>query len=262
VRSGSSNLLTPRRPARWRQSPTLRRRRPTDLASSTSWPGYLCRRPPDKIVGHRLEILSVGGCRQANPYYPGGYPASCFSQLGLFGLSAAEVPDPSQVPPEHIYQAFGIGGRFAAPNDGSALLGAPVLSPHYSALIASLRPQEAVEMWDWLLEHGHLSPLNGVESLMFPAGAPCGSDQAIWNQLKGSWNLSLQALGWVATWPNGAGKRQCCGKLRPRTRSAERISPTGTQRPSLDPDACPDFRECSFAISVADPVRRTHAFVL
>ena len=28
-------------------------------------------------------------------YYPANYPASCFARLGLFGLSAAEVPDPS-----------------------------------------------------------------------------------------------------------------------------------------------------------------------
>ncbi|MEJ2738111.1 MAG: glycoside hydrolase family 3 C-terminal domain-containing protein, partial [Anaerolineae bacterium] len=129
-------------------------------------------------------------------YYPTHYPESCFSQLGLFGLSAAEVPDPSSVPPGSIYQAFGVGGRFAAANDGSALFGAPVVVPHYAALIASLRPEEAIEMWDWLRKDGPFSPLNNVESLMFPAGSDCDSAVMVWNQLKGSWNLSLQTLGW------------------------------------------------------------------
>jgi hypothetical protein len=100
------------------------------------------------------------------------------------------------VPQGSIYQAFGIGGRFASPNDGSALLGAPVVVPHYAAMIASLRPQEAIEMWDWLIDDGHFSPLNNAESLLFPASSGCDSAAMVWNQLKGSWNLSLQTLGW------------------------------------------------------------------
>ena len=75
-------------------------------------------------------------------------------------------------------------------------LGAPVVIPHDAALIASLRPDEATRMWDWLIEYGHFSPLNNVESLMFPAGAGCDSGAFVWNHLKGSWNLSLQTLGW------------------------------------------------------------------
>jgi hypothetical protein len=55
-------------------------------------------------------------------YYPSHYPESCFTQLGLFGLSAAEVPDPSLVPQADIYQALCAGGRFGPANDGSALL--------------------------------------------------------------------------------------------------------------------------------------------
>ncbi len=31
---------------------------------------------------------------------------------------------------------------------------------------------------------------------MFPANVNCDSTTIVWNQLKGSWNLSLQALGW------------------------------------------------------------------
>jgi hypothetical protein len=129
-------------------------------------------------------------------YYPIRYPQSCSSQLGLFGLSAAEVPKPALVPQASVYQAFGVGGRFASPNDGAALLGAPVVVPHYAAMIASLRPDEAIEMWDWLISAGYFTPLTNVESLMFPVGSGCDSVMLIWNQLKGSWNLSLQTLGW------------------------------------------------------------------
>jgi hypothetical protein len=128
-------------------------------------------------------------------YYPKYDSDSCFSQLGLFGLSAGEGPSPSAVPQNGIYQAFGIGGAFASVNDGSAL-GSPVVTPHYSAMVASLRPEETIEMWDWLITNGHFSPLNNVESLMFPTGTNCDPTTVIWNQLKGSWNLSLQTLGW------------------------------------------------------------------
>ena len=124
-------------------------------------------------------------------------PTTCFAKLGLFGLSAGEVPNPSRVSQDSIYQAFGVGGHFAASaNNGSAWQGAPIVAPHYSAMIASLRPQEAVKLWDWLIQYGHFSPLNNVESLMFPANSSCDSDAVVWNQLKGSWNLSLQTLGW------------------------------------------------------------------
>jgi hypothetical protein len=129
-------------------------------------------------------------------YYPTHYPQSCFTHLGLFGLSAAEVPGPSSVPQTSIYQAFGVGGRFAPANDGSALLGGPVVVPHYAAMIASLGPGEATEMWDWLIERGYFTPLTNVESLMFSTGSSCEPAQVAWNHLKGSWNLSLQTLGW------------------------------------------------------------------
>jgi hypothetical protein len=128
-------------------------------------------------------------------YYPAYDPKSCFTQFDLFGLSAGEVPSPSMVAINNIYQAYGIGGAFAPPNDGS-ILGAPVVAPHYSATIASLRPEETIAMWDWLIANGHFSPLNNVESLMFPVAANCDSTTIAWNQLKGSWNLSLQTLGW------------------------------------------------------------------
>lgn len=130
-------------------------------------------------------------------YYPDNYPASCFTQLGLFGLSAAEVPDPSTVMTPLIYQPFGVGGQFSPPNDGAALLGAPVVIPHYSAMAASITPTKSISMWSWLIDNDLFTPLNNVESLMFPADSvSCQAEELVWNELKGSWNLALQTLGW------------------------------------------------------------------
>jgi hypothetical protein len=129
-------------------------------------------------------------------YYASNDPSSCITQFGLFGLSAAEAAVPARVTKDDIYQAFGVGGQFASVNDGTALLGSPVITPHYSAMIASLFPQTAIRVWNWLITYGHFSPLNNVESLTFPSGSICDSTNAEWNQLKGSWNLALQTLGW------------------------------------------------------------------
>lgn len=93
-------------------------------------------------------------------------------------------------------QAFGVGGRDPEPNDDAALLGAPVVTPHYAALIASPRPDEAIHIWKWLIANGLFTPLNNAESLMFPLGAPCNPGAVVWNHMKGSWNLALQTLGW------------------------------------------------------------------
>jgi hypothetical protein len=111
----------------------------------------------------------------------------------LLGLSAAEVPDLSAVPIAQTYQAFGVGGEIPA-NDGTDLLGHAVVIPHYAGLAASLRPNEAEALWEWLEERGLSTPLNGVESLMFVDEPAC--EDVVWNSLKGSWNLSLQTLGW------------------------------------------------------------------
>jgi hypothetical protein len=125
-------------------------------------------------------------------YHNSGY---CFDQLDLFGLSAAEVPAPEMV--TNTYQAFGVGGQHTTDAiSGSTLLGAPVAVPHYSAMIASLRPTETITMWTWLINEGPLSPLNNVESLMFPTTTNCTASDMKWNHQKGSWNLALQTLGW------------------------------------------------------------------
>ena len=129
-------------------------------------------------------------------YYASENASSCLAQSGLYGLSAAEVPAPARVPKGSIYQAFGLGGQFAGANDGADLLGSPVVAPHYSALIASLRPEAAIQMWDWLITNGYFSPLNNVESLAFTGSGNCDPENLEWNHLKGSWNLSLQTLGW------------------------------------------------------------------
>jgi hypothetical protein len=154
--------------------------------------------PPDgpDIWGTDWPAYRMEAARTQIAYYPTHAPQSCVSELGLFGLSAGEVPDPSALTDGGIYQALGTGGRFAEANDGRALLGAPVVVPHYAAMIASLHPTEAIEMWAWLIENGFLTPLTNVESLMFPAGSSCAASAMQWNQLKGSWNLALQALGW------------------------------------------------------------------
>jgi len=139
-------------------------------------------------------------------YYPATLPDSCFTQLGLFGLSAGEVPAPWLVTKNNIYQAYGVGGAFGGSNDGLGF-GAPVVTPHYSAMIASLHPNKSLKMWKWLIKKGYFTPLNDVESLMFMNESDCTPSNVQWNQLKGSWNLSLQTLGWGRYLAEKNGKR-------------------------------------------------------
>lgn len=122
-------------------------------------------------------------------FYPETDPASCFAQLGLFGLSAGEMPDGT-------YLTLGVGGSAQPPETGAERLGAPAITPHYAGLIASLRPDEAIRMATWLITNGLFTPLNNVESMMFPPGASCDRSGAVWNHSKLSWNLALQTLGW------------------------------------------------------------------
>jgi len=129
-------------------------------------------------------------------YYSASDSPSCYHDEGWFGLSAGEVPDPASVPQQQIYQAFGVGGQFSPANDGKALLGTAVIVPHYLAMTAYRHPQEALEVWDWLINAGYFSPLNNVESLQAPPSSDCAALDLVWNHLKGSWNLSLQTLGW------------------------------------------------------------------
>ena len=130
-------------------------------------------------------------------YYTNHYSAThCFNRNNLFGLSAGEVPTPWTVTPNAIYQAFGVGGQHAPAFDGSPLLGAPVVVPHYSAMIPTLQPTNVLTVWHWLINDGPFSPLNNIESLLYKEGTGCGATDMQWNHLKGSWNLVLQTLGW------------------------------------------------------------------
>lgn len=110
----------------------------------------------------------------------------------LFGSSAAEHAEPWAVPEDAIYQAFGLGGRFAPRNDGVQFVGHPIAAPHYAAMIAARAPQPAEIMLDFLWQRGLLTPLNAVESVYGTHGEALTLH---WNSLKGSWNLGLAALG-------------------------------------------------------------------
>lgn len=112
-----------------------------------------------------------------------------------FGVSASEVPEAWAVSEDMVYGAWGLGGHNHTVNDGSDVVGAPIVAPHYAAMVAAEEPAAAACMFADLIETGRLSPLNNAESV--------GPG---WSSLKGSWNLSLQALG-------AARSRSCDGYL-------------------------------------------------
>jgi hypothetical protein len=118
-------------------------------------------------------------------YYVEVNPYPAYRDTELFGLSAAEVPV------GRGYQPFGVGGH-KPPNDGSTSLGSPVIVPHYAAMISSIYLDESLRVFRWLENHGLISPLNNVESMLID---PDGKIR--WNGLKGSWNLALMTLGWA-----------------------------------------------------------------
>lgn len=152
--------------------------------------------PHADVWGTDWRTYRQAAARAQAEYFDVHHPDSCAARTGLFGLSAAEVPAPDAVEKASIYQAFGVGGRSSAVNDGCELLGSPVVVPHYSAMTAALQPDRSLETWTWLIEEGHFSPLNNVESLMHAPASSCDPAALQWNALKGSWNLALQSLGW------------------------------------------------------------------
>jgi hypothetical protein len=124
---------------------------------------------------------------EAPPACPRPHPPyTCYAQTGLFGLSAAEIPEPSLASPLHqiyqLYQPFGAGGE-SPPNDGRPSPPYPVVVPHYAGGITSLRPTESMAMSKVLQNGGLLTPLSNVESLM--AGET--RSPVMWNACKGSW---------------------------------------------------------------------------
>ncbi len=116
-----------------------------------------------------------------------------YADLPICCASAAEVPEPWAVPAGAEYQAFGVNGRIAD-NDGTDLIGHRVGAPHYPAMIASLEPVAAAENWDFLKSQGAVSPLNVAESVYVDHDND--ENRAVWNPLKGSWNLLLATLGY------------------------------------------------------------------
>lgn len=114
-----------------------------------------------------------------------------YEGYGLFGLSASEVPEPWSVSEDKVYGAWGVGGHNGQANDGTSIAGYPVIAPHYASLIAKNHPYEFEEIFLYLIEKkGIFTPLNNIESLGID-----NDGNLRWNSLKGSWNLSLQALG-------------------------------------------------------------------
>jgi hypothetical protein len=122
-----------------------------------------------------------------------------YKDYGLFGLSAAEVPEPWMVEEGEVYRAWGVGGHNGTPQDGINLVGYPIIAPHYAAMVWPEHPDESANVFRYLMEtHNLFTPLNNVESLGIDIdGNPH------WNSLKGSWNLSLQALGISRDLSNG-----------------------------------------------------------
>ena len=112
------------------------------------------------------------------------------SDLGLFGLSAAERPEGWDPDPDHIYQAYGTGGQDPTALDGSNR----VVALHYSGMIAQMQKEAAEAMWVSLRQSGVISPLNNLESMQ--VNPTSGAIEFI-NYLRGSWNLALQAEGWA-----------------------------------------------------------------
>lgn len=109
---------------------------------------------------------------------------------GLFGLSAAEIPEGED------YAAYGVGGEAPA-NDGNG----EVFVLHYPGMISDIKLTEATRMWETLLERNLdflqntiiISPLNNMESMRVNKT----TGKLTINHLKGSWNLALQAEGWA-----------------------------------------------------------------
>lgn len=124
-----------------------------------------------------------------NPFY---------AQAGLFGLSAAEVPDIA-IAPSILYLAYGTGGK-GEPEDGND----SVIVLHYAGMIADIRPVDAANLWQTLRDRAYpfmskiiLSPLNNMESM--DVDKQTGALTV--NHFRGAWNLSLQAEGWALADP-------------------------------------------------------------
>lgn len=124
-----------------------------------------------------------------------------YSGKGLFGLSACEAPEKWEVA-GNTYWPWGVGGHNGlGPIDGSAtipgcfgadcppVVGYPIVSPHYAAMTCKEHPSACRKMFNYLISQHRFSPLNNTES------AGIKDSDLKWSDSKGSWNLSMQALG-------------------------------------------------------------------
>lgn len=137
--------------------------------------------------GNDWSIYRKQAYRKQKDYFLDHY----YHPKSLFGLSACEVPEPWRVLEEQVYSAWGVGGHNGEANDGSSLVGYPIIAPHYPAMLAAEQPVSFERLFKYLiLKKKILTPLNNVESFGIDA-----KNQLRWNSLKGSWNLSLQSLG-------------------------------------------------------------------
>jgi hypothetical protein len=128
--------------------------------------------------------------RQASEKQVDYFSKHRYSEYGLFGLSASEVPDPWDFNPSQSYSAWGVGGYNNTDNNGTSIVGYPIIAPHYASLVSNEYPYKFDILFKYLMDNIIFTPLNNVESLGID-----DDDMIKWNSLKGSWNLSLQILG-------------------------------------------------------------------
>lgn len=146
-----------------------------------------CSSCQNDIWGNNWQNYRREAFLKQKNYFSGHY----YNSLGLFGLSASEVPEPWTVHENDVYGAWGVGGHNNQPNDGTPEpVGYPVIAPHYAAMVAKENPQSFNTLFSYLLRNKIFTPLNNVESFGVDT-----SKKLHWNSLKGSWNLSLQTLG-------------------------------------------------------------------
>ncbi len=131
-------------------------------------------------------MFQVGWYRQASHANP------WLADRWLFGLSGAESPQGWHGDAATLYQAYGVGGTHAVANFQD-VAGMDVVVGHYSGMVSALLPVPARAAWLAMREAGLMSPLNNLESASVDAVAGPASV----NYLQGSWNLCLQAEGWL-----------------------------------------------------------------
>ena len=89
----------------------------------------------DKWGNNWSEYRREASIKQANYFSEHRY-----AEYGLFGLSASEVPNPWNVISSQVYGAWGVGGHNSVVNEGTSIVGYPVIAPHYAALISDRYP--------------------------------------------------------------------------------------------------------------------------